>query len=578
MPSLAGIHQQFKDVMNVIEPTRKIFDVEDLALKIEIQQVAFENGCKVLLATVAESRQDVDQMIEDQGHPIWKDTSAHRDLDTTVARFYCVCRATLERFHKSLNELRAGLHALSGRGTKKHRFWRDRSKPPASSTIENLVKLVQNLRSYNDMFCTLIWQAVPHRLGYHFGSSFRRNLRYPCVAQAAHGRYHHFDCIQRASQTLYNILTEVWTCEAYEPRSLIFALSLESAKLGASVQADDFRFKVAVTSVYLKSQNRSHPDIAHYELCMQTLKDDGFWKQIDYRNSVNGSAALAYLSDLSKLDADTAAHRVGDQDSENCLHAKLLRRSESDVVLAKQWCRWRRNSAVTIGSTEEIKCSCVGTSETRNIHRFLLSYVLRDEYQKQGSHSLDDILVRANTERRRIPVQDRIRTAFSLAAGVLRLNTSSWLRQTWSSKDVHFFSTTDYERCTLGEPFLKFEFTNVTATGSVYETQIATRSCLLSLGLVLIELAFSAPWHKLQLEENLTKDLPDWEKHLLNLMRLGDTVSRELGSRYAKVVQTCLFQGLETNPTDDLGKVELDETIFEDIVKELDGCLIAVTI
>ena len=264
VPSLAGIHQQFKDVMSAIKSNRKSFPgVADLALKIEIQQVAFEDGCKGLLATVAKSRQDVDQMIEDQGHPIWKDTSAHRNLDTMMARFYCVCRAALERFHESLDDFRAGLHALSGRGTEKYRFWRDRSNPPASGIIVDLAKLVQNLKSYNDIFCTLVWQAVPRRSGCQIGSSFRQNLSYLYVPQATSGRYHHFDCIQRASQNLYNLLSTVWTCEEHEPRSLIFALSLESAKLGASVQAEDFRFNVAVTSPYLKSPPRSDVDIAH---------------------------------------------------------------------------------------------------------------------------------------------------------------------------------------------------------------------------------------------------------------------------------------------------------------------------
>ena len=579
VPSLAGIHQQFNDVTSAITPTLLTFsDVADLALKIEIQQVAFENGCKVLLATVAKSRRDVDQMMEDQGHPIWKDTSAHRDLDTMMARFSCVCRAALERFHESLDELRAELHAFSGRGTKKYRHWRDRSDPPASDTIGNLAKLVQKLRSYNDIFCTLIWQAVPRSPGYQFEPSFRRDLSYPCVPQAAQRPHHHFDCIQRASQNLYNTLTDVWTCEERGPRSLIFALSLESAKVDASVQAQDFRFNVTVTSPYLKNPNRSDIDIVYYELCVyQTVKEDEYSKQIDHRNKVDGSAARVHHSDVSNLDADTTAHRVGDQDDGACIRAKSVQRRVSALGLEKEWCHWPRKSSVTIGPTEEIECSCAGSLESRTSHRLLLSSVLRGECQKQGSHSLEDVLVRANNECRSIPLQDRLRTALFLAAGVLRLNTSSWLRQAWSSKDIHFFNMKDYERCTLGEPFVKFELNNDTARGSVYEIKATTRSCLLSLGLVLIELAFSAPWRELQLEESLTEDTLEWERDLLNLMRLSDTVSRELGSRYAKVVQTCLFRGLEMNQTDDLGKAELDEIVFEDVVRELDRCLSAVS-
>ena len=582
--SLADIHHLFKEVLSIIKPIRKIFsDVADVANKIQIQQITFENGCKVLLATVANSRQDVDQMIEDQGHPIWKDTSAHQNLDMMMARFYYLCRAVLERLYQSLNEFRVGLHALSGRGTKKAtrkiRSWLDRSNPPTPGTIENLAKLVQNMRSYNDLICSLIWQAVPHRSDSQFELSFRRNLGYPYAPQAAGGQHHHFECIQRASQNLFNTLSNVSSCEEQEARSFIFALSLEYAKAGASVQTEDFRcFNVTETSPYLKSPYRSDADPAYDDLYMyQTVKEDRYPKQIDHRNRVDGSAAWAHPSDLSQLDADSAAHRVGGQDAATCIRAKSLRPRASDLGLEKICCRWLRNSSVTIGLTEEVECSCVGSSEIRTSHRFMLSSVLSDEYQKRGSHSLDDVLVRANIESRRIPSQHRLRTASFLAAGVLRLNTSSWLRQAWSSKDIYFFDVNSYKGHTLGEPFLMVDFNNDKGRGPVCEAKAATRSCLLSLGLVLIELAFSAPWRKLQLEENLTEDLFEWERNLLNLMRLSDTVSRELGSRYAKVVQTCLFLGLETNQTDALGKAELDEVIFEDIVRELDRCLSAVT-
>ena len=63
------------------------------------------------------------------------------------------------------------------------------------------------------------------------------------------------------------------------------------------------------------------------------------------------------------------------------------------------------------------------------------------------------------------------------------------------------------------------------------------RILLLSLGILLTEIAYSAPWRKMQSQDDITKDL---NRNLLNLMRLSDTVSRELGSRYARVVQCCL--------------------------------------
>ena len=580
VPSIASTNQLFEDVMSVSRSVQEVFsDVAELAIKIRIQQVAFDDACKMLLVAAAKSRQDVDNMIEDRAHPIWRDTIAHSNLDTMMARFYHICLAALERFKESLNELRVGLHVLKAQGTKKatsrYRLWLEKSDPPTLGTTEKFPKLVQNLRSYNDIFCTIIWQTVPRRSGHQTNPSFGANLGYPRSLEAAREPHRHLDSMQRASQDLYNTLSNIWRCREHQAHSLSIALDLDHTKDGAVSQAEDFRFNVAVTSSCFESTYRLIVDSTHDDLCMyQIVKENWSLRKVP-GNRVDGQAAMAQSSELSELESDTAAHL----EDRTFPRAESLLRRVPNLGLEEDLCCWLRDAAVKNAPEQETECPCVGFIETRSGRRFLFSSVVRDVYQKQRSHSLDDVLVRANVERGRIPLEDRLRTALFLGTGVLHLSASSWLRRAWSSKDIHFFEMNDDQRCTLGQPFLSIESNDDTSSEHVCDTKspATTRSCLLSLGLVLIELAFSAPWRKLQLEKNLTGDLLEWERNLLNLMRLSDTVSRELGSRYAKVVQTCLFQGLETNQTDDLGKAELDEIIFEDIVKELDRCLSAVT-
>lgn len=539
--SIAGIHKLFEDVMRNSESIQKVYsDMADLVLKIRIQQVAFDNGCKMLLVTAAKSRQDVDNMIENRGHPIWRDTMVHRDLDAMMARFYHLCLAALEHFQESLSELRVGLHALREQETKKatsrYQFLLDNWNPSTLGAIEDFPKLLQNLRNYNDIFCTLILQAVPRRSGYQSGSAFGRDLGCPTAMRVAPAPHHHLGCIQRASQVLYDTLSNVWTCREHEAHSLSIARNFDYAEAGALGQAAYFCFTVAVTSPYPVRPYQLIVHISHSEFCIcQEAKED------------------------------------------QAPNKTYLRKG-----LEEDLCHRLRNSSVTIEPKEMMECSCLGYLEKRSGLRFLFPYLHRDEFRKQGSYSLDDVLACASNERRAIPLEDRLRMALSLAAGVLHFSSSSWFRQTWCSKDIHFFATDDYKGYKLGEPFLQTNLDNDRARGPACEIrrQAATRSCMLSLGLVLIELAFSAPWRKLQLKESLTEDLFEWEKNLVDLMRLSDTVSRELGSRYAKVVQTCLFQGLETQETQEtqgLGKAELDQVIFEDIVAELDRCLSAVT-
>ena len=581
VPSIASTIELFKDVVDVIEPVQKVFsDVAELALKIRIEQVAFDNACKTLLVAAAENRQDVDNMIGDRDHPIWRDIITHRNLDTMMARFYHLCLAALERFKEVLNELRVGLHALraqeSKKATSRCRLCLDKSNPPALGTTEKFPKLLHDLRSYNDIFCTLIWQAVPRRSGHQSKPLLSGNPGYQHSLEAAREPYRHVDCIQRASQDLYNALSNVWRCPEHQAHSLSIALNLDYAKDGTEVQPEDFRFNVAVTSSCFESTYRLIVDSTHDDLCMyhQTVKDDWSLEKAP-GNKADGQAALAQSSEPSQLESDIVDHL----EDRTFIYAKSLRRRVPNLGLEDDLCCWLRNAAPNNTPEQETECPYVGFIETRNGRSVLFSSVVRDVYQNQRSHSLDDVLVRANIERRRIPLEDRLRTALFLGTGVLHLSASSWLRRAWSSKDIHFFEMNDHQRCTLGQPFLSIESNNDALSEHVCDTirPAATRSCLLSLGLVLIELAFSAPWRRLQLEEDLTRDLLEQERNLLNLTHLSNIVSRELGSRYAKVVQTCLFLGLETNQAEELGKAKLDEIIFESIVKELDRCLSAVT-
>ena len=582
--SIAGVHQLFEDVIRISIPAQKIdSDVADLAPKIRIQQVAFHNSCKMLLVTAAKSRQDVDNMIEDPGHPIWKDKAAHQNLDKVMVRFCHLCLEVLEHFQESLGELKAGLHALQRKKTamSRYKYWLHMSNPPTFGTIEDMPRLIQNLTNYNDIFCTLVWQAVPRRSYFKVGLSAKK-YSHPYAIEAVQASHHHYGCIQQASQVLYDTLSRVWICGDHDSHSLNISLDFDYAKAGTLFRDEYFRFIVAVTSPCFDGQYRLVVEIAHREFCSnQTSEEDQSASKNMYGgNSVPGPGARISASNLPKFGDDTAAHRVECQRTETFTRAASLRQGVPDSGLEVDLCSWLRNSSFTSEPSQQAGDFCLQSLGTENDIRFLFSCVLRDECQKQGSHSLDDVLMRANNERRAIPLEDRLRTASLLGASVLHLNTSSWLRQAWSSKDIQYFELDDYERCALGEPFLQTQLDSSSACGPVYdvESSDATRSCLFSLGLVLIELAFSAPLRRLQLQEDIGKGLLEWERNLLNLIRLNNTVSRELGSRYAKVVETCLFQGLEAKETHGLGKAELNEVIFEDIVKELDRCLSAVTL
>ena len=578
--SIAGIHQLFKDVERIGKSLQNIFSaVADLVPKIQIQQIAFKNCCKMLFVTAAKSRQDIDNMIEDPDHPVWKDKATHQNLEKAMARFYHTCIESLDHFLHSLEDLRSELQALKERvrekDTRRRDFWRDRPKSMSFSTSEDLPDLLQNLRNYNDIFCTLVWQAVPRRSGHMLGPTFAEELGYPHTARAAPASvsHHDSDCIQRVLQVFYDTMSDSWTCGDHKSHSLSILLKFDHARTGTLARTKGFRFIIAVTSPSLYSPYLFVVDSPCGGFSSgQTVEENRSVQEIYLGNNPTGK-------EVQSKPSDSSIDRAGDEGGGNFKLPELMEARKHDVRLAADLCHCLRSLSATIETERETGILSPKYLESRSGLRFVLSPAFGGEDQRQGSHSLDDILWHMSSKGRTIPIKDRLRTASFLAAGILHLHTSSWLPEAWSSKDIYYFDVDDCGRRALGEPFLQTPLDNKRTRRSVVEgtDSTAMRSSLLCLGLVLIELAFSAPWQKLQIQEDLTNKLSTGEKDLLNMMRLSKTVSRQLGSKYAKVVQTCLFQGLETQRTQDLEKAKLDKIIVEEVVKQLDQCLSVVT-
>ena len=572
VPYIASVRRSFAEVERTSISLQEVFsNVADLALKVRIQKIAFDNCCKLLLVGAANSPQDFDNMIEHSDHPVWEDAIVHRRLDNVMTRFNHICFKALEHLHESLADLTVGLQALRGQekqDTPKSQFRLDRSQSVTVGVPENLPDIVQYLRNYNDIFCILVWQAVPRRSDSMLGLSFATELGYPHAIGAAPASHRHLRCIQRVSQVLYDTLSNAWTCRDHKVHCLSISMRFDHAKAGAIVRGKGFRFNIAVTSPLFDSPYRLVVDTSRGDfITCQTIEEAFSSKETYLGNKSPKATVQSKSSDHSNLQA-------GNQGAGTPMRPESMQNRVPDLGFEEDMCLRIRTSSAIIDPDRGTETCPLGYLESRNGLKFFLASTFRSEQQKRV-YSLDEVLVRTDREGRAIPLEEKLRTASLLAAGVLYLNTSSWLPPVWSSKDVYLFNVDDDERCTLGEPFLQTPLGNNATQSPPSEgtNSTAIRSSLLSLGLVLIELAFSAPWEKLQIQEDLTEKLSTGEKNLLNMMRLSKTVSRQLGSRYAKVVQTCLSQGLEAQKTQDLEKAGLDEIIFEEVVKQLDQCL-----
>ena len=578
MSSIATVRQTHEEVLRLSESTQKApLDRVDLAPTLLIQKVAFDNTCKFLLFTAAKSRQHVDNMLEDFNHPVWTDLMANGNLEKMMGRFYELCLRSLKHYRNALNEissaLRSSLWLKQWQATGKHLFRRKR-RLPRFGIAEDLPKLIQNSRNYNDLFYTLIRQAVPSPSRHIARSLSADGLCHSHPIEAARKSYGHIRCIQRALQIFYDTLTMAWTCHERGPHGVSISLKFDDAKHGVMTRDRGICFRVAVTTPHYHRLYLVLVVLVSGKFCAcQHMEGSRVpTKTYEGKNFVDSKA--------KPNDAEERLGRVQHGRTDGPIRPASVQRRMRDLGLEEDLCLYLRTSYAKIESAKAAEGFCLGRLEMVNQLDCLSLYAPKGCYQRKIPYSLDDVLAHANKECRILSIENRIRIASFLAAEVLHLRASSWLPGEWSSKDIHFYDMDEsHEGSVLGEPFLQTQldisFTRHPFSGRTESD--ATRSSLRSLGLVLCEVAFSAPWRKLQLQEDVTIDLCEEERNFLNLMRLSETVSRELGSRYAKVVQTCFCEGFGAKRWNSPSKAELERVIIEDVVKELDECLTAVS-
>ena len=550
----------------------------DLVPTFLIQQVTFENTCKLLVSQDGRNRQDVELMFENPNHSIWANPTTENDLSRRLGRFYELCLRTLAYIRETLSGLQTRLRSLIEKiQAFKKQLWPVKSTSPGLGSI-NLCPRLRDLRNSNDLLFSLARQAIfsaqdqaPYRISETLAD-------YQDISTAAPTTCDHSHCVKQASQALFVLLSKAWSCHNHGTHKLSISMKLDCTLTGGLPPSRSFHFSVVV-SCSPSDEYRLSMKVASNQFCTchtATAKEDWAYSQerIGTRvsRSSKGSPALSPCSDLM-------ARRSGCSGRNLKACAGSMHNIARDLSTEEDLCLYLRSSCAIIESTKASHCSCLGYLAIENGLKFIVYYVVEGECRKETSYSLDDVLECASDEHRTIPVEERLRAASYLAAGVLHFHSSPWLHRVWSSKDIHYINMNGVQQeNALGEPFLQTsleESTDAQCTIGSKDPD-AMRSSLVSLGLALIEIAFSAPWRHLQLEEDITRDLSGKERNFVNLMRLSETVSRELGLNYASVVQICLHELFGPHQMRKLGSAELHELIRH-IVMELNGCLSAVS-
>lgn len=171
-----------------------------------------------------------------------------------------------------------------------------------------------------------------------------------------------------------------------------------------------------------------------------------------------------------------------------------------------------------------------------------------------------------------IPVHERLGLAKNLAIAVLQYHSTPWLRLSWRSEDIFFFSangiTQMQELPNLSAPHLvakvKEPVGQLSRASTDSRQRMARNPVLFSLGVVLLEIAHAATLESLRQESDLTNGQEDRYTEFFTARRLAKSKQSVMGITYHNIVEQlveCVFPC-----ADDLSNDQLQAAFHSDII------------
>lgn len=591
LPCTLRTRNYFEAVFSLSKAIRKLSSSTDTFFSgLIVQRAIFENGCRQLILLVAPTRQDVQDMFEDPNHYIWTDEAADQYLGQRLASTRSSCSRMLQYIQDNLGTMNQELRPLASRHSGD---WKAKVMPKpmwrtkASLNVEiDLCRFLKDLGQYNDLFRCCILQVVPPRINDLADllqlSTLEKSLRQNEV-QAAKERTRdaHLRCVQGAFQDFFEALFSKWPCQHRFVHSHSVYLDLDSLKNFEKGSNGHIRFDLAVSISPHEETTWVVIHSTQSKACCCEPSDRGmslgslYGESQDCMETISAAAEDVIHSPIVKLyhsKQGSVRSSSGIKLSSSSQQSEFTDLSQTDdlcTYLQKSSWKWRY-------SMDLKETSCLGYMKTSGIFTHLTFHAQNKRKMDNDPFSLDCALLQSQDPQ--FAIEDRLRLASLLATAMLQLHATPWLLEGWRSKDILFFQCDQQDGKTgLQKPYLRRHIQGNRkedlSYGKLNFTIINTH--LFSLCLILLELAFSSPLRNLQLPERIAKDLTVSEREDLTMTWLVETVSREVGSRYAKVVRYCFFHSVGSQELPSLEQSSRCHQKYPDIVDELNRCLLA---
>lgn len=582
LPLLISTAERYDDCFHPLTRYRKFAtEVRRFQQQLKNQKIIFRSQCRILLTFVID-RDDVARTLSAPRHS----SPSNSNVETRLAEQFGESKEAcgiivsliderLRDIEKESRDLEAAVNQDQTTEFFGDKEWRHRvgKKLRFSFSKSRLEQNISALKSFNDDFRSLnndIKTLMQAEDGYSYQTHASQRSHRPCDKEIERYRI-----IGKASEQVYAALGRA--CTKHTEHLAHFCMEAEKS-IFEEVPAPQVKFRMAFT---------------HLSLVGSSIQGEPIWFVIDSTvgDSVNipgsehGSCHDVLAQSLKRQlepSQDQAPKKpkksVRFQTPERPVVTRFLPEITTSPLMStpcirRDFCDYLR---VRFRQPNQENV-CVGMLEnTENCkHRvYAPPSIVRSGCRQATTLSQLISTISKQGSADGLPQYERLRLARTLATAVLQFHATPWLKLEWRSEDIYFFGINEknFLQPTLTAPHVNVKFKGPDgslsqATGPVSQ-KLAPNPLLFSLGVILLEIAYSSTLHSLQQPGDLENGQESRHTEFFAAKRLANSLGREMGGTYRKVVKKLLQ--CDFGCGDDLNDPKLQALFYRDVVCELE--------
>ena len=445
-----------------------------------------------------------------------------------------------------------------------------------SFSDSGLRQLIKDLRILNKTFITLSNQAA--RLDSHYDVSPQQKDRALDIYAVNH-EMEKFQRVQQASQILYDALSRA--CNIHPEHVVQLCLLAKYTSDGRGV------CKTRFTLAFSRTEPQDHASLAidPARSKQSTAPCDMIWFEIESVTGNNGKTCEdRYTKGEGRPSLDKFSQRPKREMSVGTSSTDIATSPASlpQVPLTKPEPQNHQNLCMQLSriSMDSVGSYVYTLEQIHGCEHFVYAPVGLSA--SPPSISLAQLIAQGSSQEvsSELPQYQRLSHAKALTLAILQFHASPWLSESWKSDNVFFCGppkgasqqtqsdAAPHLNATVAPAKNMTKANSPEPIASALPSSVIPNRLLFDLGVMLLELAYNAPFQALRQRETLLESTNTVVADFTAALRLADEVGIFLGAGFAAIVKKCLR--CDFGCGNNLDHPALQARLYEDVVCKLD--------